>query len=206
MKQTTRQPVCYDCFECGEIFGSKPDLQVHFIIVHCDFCLHQVHEQSCGQQFSNQCFECGKGFPTKHGVMIHQRSCGSFECFLCEATFISSKELKSHMKSDHKTLSDSPVSWFKPILWLNKIELTPLAVLLLVKWMSLLQQWLCLETTRCVGIGNSTCPVLMWRVMDYYCKPCHILRINILSFSYAFFLYADLSPNYCCKPCNISHI
>ena len=147
-----------------------------------------------------------KGFPTKHGVMIHQRSCGSFECFLCEATFISSKELKTHMKSDHKTLSDSPVSWFKPILWLNKIELTPLAVLLLVKWMSLLQQWLCLETTRCVGIGNSTCPVLMWRVMDYYCKPCHILRINILSFSYAFFLYANLSPNYCCKPCNISHI
>ena len=128
----------------------------------------------------------------------------SASCVRLPSSRVKSKNLTWNLIT--KTLSDSPVSWFKPILWLNKIELTPLAVLLLVKWMSLLPQWLCLETTRYVGIGNSTCPVLMWRVMDYYCKPCHILRINILSFSYAFFLYADLSPNYCCKPCNISHI
>ena len=45
-----------------------------------------------------------KGFPTKHGVMIHQRSCGAFECFVCEVSFTSAKELKYHMKSLHKNV------------------------------------------------------------------------------------------------------
>ena len=94
---------CHDCFECGEIFPNKSELQVHLLIVHYDFCLHQGHEQSCGRQFSHQCFECKKGFPSKHGLMVHQRSCGSFECFECEAIFYSSKMLKCHMFSDYKT-------------------------------------------------------------------------------------------------------
>ena len=68
------------------------------------FCLHQVPKQSCGQQFSHHCFKCGIGFPTKHSVMIHQRSCGAFECFVCEVSFTSTKELKSHMKSVHRNV------------------------------------------------------------------------------------------------------
>ena len=68
------------------------------------FCLHQVHKQSCGQQLSHHCFECGKVFPTMHGVMIHQRFWGAFECLACKVSLTSTKELQSHINSVHRNV------------------------------------------------------------------------------------------------------
>ena len=112
-----------------------------------------------------------KGFPTKHGVMIHQRSCGAFECFVCEVSFTSAKELKSHMKSLHKyvcfmwkvsftstiELKSHKISVHNNVYWFHRVVLvafiwteytgkyTPCSIcaLFLVKCLSLLQKFLC---------------------------------------------------------------
>ena len=91
-----------------------------------------------------------QGFHSKHGLMVHQRSCGSFECFECEAIFYSSKMLKCHMFSDHKTTQcDSALSWYKCICGRYKIQMIKSIVFFIVELckllLSLLQQCLSLD-------------------------------------------------------------
>ncbi|KAL4718362.1 hypothetical protein ACJJTC_016678, partial [Scirpophaga incertulas] len=129
-KHTPQKSVRIPCPECGKVFARKIRMTDHYKSVHvnttkhrCDLCnkvklrlsVRHIRLGCTGNMFTTKyrsrknkmCDICGRGFHTNRILANHRRTHTGerpYKCVYCPATFAQRTAMKTHEKSQHKTV------------------------------------------------------------------------------------------------------